>query len=224
MSFRISRMMREFPSLKSERRNSCVSARSAPFDHPHVFLDMGDDREIICPYCSTLYPACAGSRRRRFAASRMRVEGQGRLTSAPASRTIVVAGAGIGGLTAAIALAEQRFHVIVLEKAAQLDEAGAGIQLSPNASGVLIRLGLEKQLIERVVAPDDITHRRRAQRPADRPHPARRVRADALWRALLDRPSRRPAGRAARTRARKSRHRSASRRRRSRTSPFMPKA
>jgi uncharacterized Zn-finger protein len=26
-----------------------------PFDHPHVFLDMGEDTEIICPYCSTLY-------------------------------------------------------------------------------------------------------------------------------------------------------------------------
>ena len=87
----------------------------------------------------------------------MRVEGQGSLTSAPASRTIVVAGAGIAGLTAAIALAEQRFHVVVLEKAAQLDDAGAGIQLSPNASGVLIGLGLEKHLAERVVAPDDIT-------------------------------------------------------------------
>ena len=32
----------------------CVSALP-PFDHPHVFLDMGDDGEIICPYCSTLY-------------------------------------------------------------------------------------------------------------------------------------------------------------------------
>src|SRR5262245_13632395 len=27
----------------------------APFDHPHVFLDMGDANEIICPYCSTLF-------------------------------------------------------------------------------------------------------------------------------------------------------------------------
>jgi uncharacterized Zn-finger protein len=27
----------------------------APFDHPHVFLDMGDADEIICPYCSTLF-------------------------------------------------------------------------------------------------------------------------------------------------------------------------
>jgi uncharacterized Zn-finger protein len=32
----------------------CVGA-SPPFDHPHVFLDMGDATEIICPYCSTLF-------------------------------------------------------------------------------------------------------------------------------------------------------------------------
>ena len=32
----------------------CMGAR-APFDHPHVFLDMGADAEIVCPYCSTLY-------------------------------------------------------------------------------------------------------------------------------------------------------------------------
>jgi len=35
-------------------RFMCVGAKP-PFDHPHVFLDMGGDREIICPYCSTLY-------------------------------------------------------------------------------------------------------------------------------------------------------------------------
>ena len=32
----------------------CVGAKP-PFDHPHVFLDMGADDEIVCPYCSTLY-------------------------------------------------------------------------------------------------------------------------------------------------------------------------
>jgi uncharacterized Zn-finger protein len=32
----------------------CVGAEP-PFDHPHVFLDMGDATEIICPYCSTLF-------------------------------------------------------------------------------------------------------------------------------------------------------------------------
>ncbi|MEQ9146414.1 MAG: zinc-finger domain-containing protein [Parvibaculaceae bacterium] len=32
----------------------CMGA-SPPNDHPHVFLDMGDENEIVCPYCSTLY-------------------------------------------------------------------------------------------------------------------------------------------------------------------------
>ena len=32
----------------------CVGA-TPPFDHPHEYLDMGDDDEKICPYCSTLY-------------------------------------------------------------------------------------------------------------------------------------------------------------------------
>ncbi|MBK1625309.1 zinc-finger domain-containing protein [Afifella marina] len=32
----------------------CIGALPS-FDHPHVFLDMGDEHEIICPYCSTLY-------------------------------------------------------------------------------------------------------------------------------------------------------------------------
>jgi uncharacterized Zn-finger protein len=32
----------------------CIGAKP-PFDHPHVFLDMGTASEIICPYCSTLY-------------------------------------------------------------------------------------------------------------------------------------------------------------------------
>ena len=32
----------------------CVG-ENPPFDHPHIFLDMGDATEIICPYCSTLF-------------------------------------------------------------------------------------------------------------------------------------------------------------------------
>jgi uncharacterized Zn-finger protein len=36
------------------KRFMCIGA-TPPFDHPHVFLDMGDDTEIVCPYCSTLY-------------------------------------------------------------------------------------------------------------------------------------------------------------------------
>lgn len=36
------------------REFMCCGA-SVPFDHPHVYLDMGDESEIVCPYCSTLY-------------------------------------------------------------------------------------------------------------------------------------------------------------------------
>ena len=36
------------------RELQCMGAR-APFDHPHVFLDMGQDTQILCPYCSTLF-------------------------------------------------------------------------------------------------------------------------------------------------------------------------
>ena len=32
----------------------CMGARP-PHDHPHVFLDMGADGQLLCPYCSTLY-------------------------------------------------------------------------------------------------------------------------------------------------------------------------
>ena len=32
----------------------CMGARP-PFDHPHVYLDMGQDAQVLCPYCSTLY-------------------------------------------------------------------------------------------------------------------------------------------------------------------------
>jgi salicylate hydroxylase len=63
-----------------------------------------------------------------------------------ASRTIIVAGAGIGGLTASLALAKQGFRVVLLEKAERLEEAGAGLQLSPNASRLLIDLGLQPRL------------------------------------------------------------------------------
>jgi salicylate hydroxylase len=73
------------------------------------------------------------------------------------SRTIIVAGAGIGGLTAALALARQGFRVVVLEKAPRLEEAGAGLQLSPNASRVLIDLGLQPRLAPRAVTPDAIS-------------------------------------------------------------------
>jgi salicylate hydroxylase len=73
------------------------------------------------------------------------------------SRTIFVAGAGIGGLTASLALAAQGFRVVILEKTERLEEAGAGLQLSPNASRVLIGLGLRPRLAAGAVTPEAIS-------------------------------------------------------------------
>jgi 2-polyprenyl-6-methoxyphenol hydroxylase-like FAD-dependent oxidoreductase len=72
------------------------------------------------------------------------------------SRTVIVAGAGIGGLTAALAIARHGLHVTVFDQAQRLEEIGAGIQLSPNASRILIALGLGEQLRRHVVAPEEL--------------------------------------------------------------------
>jgi 2-polyprenyl-6-methoxyphenol hydroxylase-like FAD-dependent oxidoreductase len=73
------------------------------------------------------------------------------------TRTVVVAGAGIGGLTASLALAAKGFRVVVLEKAQRLEEVGAGLQLSPNASSILVGLGLEPRLAPHAVTPEAIS-------------------------------------------------------------------
>ena len=55
---------------------------------------------------------------------------------------ILIAGGGIGGLAAALALAQKGIASLVLEKASQLGEIGAGIQLGPNAFHCFDRLGV----------------------------------------------------------------------------------
>jgi len=66
---------------------------------------------------------------------------------------VAIAGAGIAGLTTAIALADRGFSVDLFERAEMLEEIGAGIQLSPNAMAVLERLGVTADLAERLVEP-----------------------------------------------------------------------
>jgi len=72
------------------------------------------------------------------------------------ARHVIVAGAGIAGLTAALTFARAGMRVTVFEQAARLEETGAGLQLSPNASRVLIALGLRERLASVAVAPHAI--------------------------------------------------------------------
>src|SRR5438552_9744519 len=72
------------------------------------------------------------------------------------SRAVVIAGAGIGGLTAALALAAKGFRPLVVERAAAASEIGAGIQLAPNAGRVLAALGLDAEVAAAALEPDAI--------------------------------------------------------------------
>ena len=79
--------------------------------------------------------------------------------SAP-TRRIAVAGAGLGGLTAALCLARDGHHVTLYERAPALREIGAGLQVTPNGAAVLEGLGLGPAL-------DAAAIRARAVRPTD---------------------------------------------------------
>lgn len=72
------------------------------------------------------------------------------------ARHVVIAGAGIAGLTAALALSRAGLRATVLEQSPKLLEAGAGLQLSPNAARVLIGLGLADRLAPLVSVPQAI--------------------------------------------------------------------
>lgn len=72
------------------------------------------------------------------------------------SRQIVIVGAGIAGLTAALAFAERGFPVRLFEQTRQLEAAGAGLQLSPNATRILRRLGVLDRLLPNAVRPQAV--------------------------------------------------------------------
>lgn len=68
-------------------------------------------------------------------------------------KKVLISGAGIGGLTAALCLLEKGFEVQVLEQASELKAVGAGLQLSANATRVLCKLGLQPALEALTVKP-----------------------------------------------------------------------
>jgi salicylate hydroxylase len=69
------------------------------------------------------------------------------------TETVAIIGAGLGGLTCALALARAGVAVVIYEQAPVLGEVGAGITLSPNASRIMIALGLGEGMRQLGVVP-----------------------------------------------------------------------
>jgi salicylate hydroxylase len=79
---------------------------------------------------------------------------------APLTLDIVVVGCGLGGLGAAFCLTQAGHRVTIIESAPAIGEVGAGIQVSPNSSRLLLRWGLRKHLENLAVKPEGIAFRR----------------------------------------------------------------
>ena len=71
-------------------------------------------------------------------------------------RPVLVAGGGIGGLAAALALVREGYNVKVIEQSAQIGEIGAGIQLSPNAFAACDALGVGANLRAKAVYTEEM--------------------------------------------------------------------
>ncbi|TMH28646.1 MAG: 3-hydroxybenzoate 6-monooxygenase [Betaproteobacteria bacterium] len=86
---------------------------------------------------------------------------------------MIIAGGGIGGLAAALALARKGYKSVVLEQAPQFGEIGAGIQIAPNAWHALDALGVgqlvkkEAVFIERLLMFDGVSGERVIDIPLD---------------------------------------------------------
>lgn len=76
------------------------------------------------------------------------------MSANPTNAPVIVAGGGIGGLAAALALVRRGFEVTVLEQSAEIGEIGAGIQLGPNAFHAFDALGVGEKARSRAVYTD----------------------------------------------------------------------
>lgn len=78
------------------------------------------------------------------------------LTAEPLSMRVIIVGAGIAGLSLAIALGQSGHQITILDAAAQLAELGAGVQMTPQAIRYLFKWGLKDDLLSESIIPEDL--------------------------------------------------------------------
>src|SRR5258707_2760346 len=160
-SYPISTMTQVSALSRSAPGSSCASARcrrSTTRTYSSIWgATPRSYAPIARPYTGSTRPWRPEPRAPRSAHFRKRKQPEAaRCGCEVTSDGVLIAGAGIGGLTAALALGRRGIGVTVLEQAEKLEEAGAGIQLAPNATRVLVALGLAERLEAAIVQPSAI--------------------------------------------------------------------
>ena len=134
-------------SSRSASRNSCARARLCRSIIRISISTWATTTKKVCSYCSTLYRYNAKLHAGPDGSGRLHVQCKGGLSGKRSrheqpTKPVVIAGAGIAGLTAALSFARKGIPTEIFERTAVLSEAGAGLQLSPNATRILTKLGL----------------------------------------------------------------------------------
>src|SRR5260370_1520955 len=75
------------------------------------------------------------------------------MVARPERIPILIVGGGMGGLAAALAASHAGYRAHVIEKAEEFIEIGAGLQLAPNATRVLDRLGIWSEIQKHAIFP-----------------------------------------------------------------------
>src|SRR5690606_572735 len=146
--FRISTIPKALPASRSARASSNASAPDRPSTTRMSISTWATTQKWSVPIarhitCST--PRCPPEPQFRKPRCSISITPDPRAQMAPI-RLVYIAGAGISGLTLALALARFGLRVVVLERHGTVGDEGAGIQISPNARKILDRLGLEDAL------------------------------------------------------------------------------
>lgn len=117
---------------------------------PHIFPSFPADDNPFVPAAGDLDTSDTGRRPQCIYGTR----------KASLALDVIVVGCGISGLSAAFCLMQAGHHVTIIEASPVIGEIGAGMQLSPNTTRLLLKWGLGKHLEEIAVRPEGVAYQR----------------------------------------------------------------